>query len=267
MGTTNTVSRELLNIFKNLGNNSSASPYQIFTDFITISAVTISNGWDKAQFVDREALYMRTIQTYSKNELNLFASGLGLLFKAMPEAPHDYLGELFMGLGLGNESRGQFFSPMHVCRMMAKSIIDDQTAQLVKTNGFITVNDPCVGGGAMVIAFADEFQKAGFNYPTQLYAVVQDVDIYAVYMSYIQLSLMGLGCRVIHGDSLKLEQLSNWYSPWNICYGWEARYLKSQTHPQKMQQISAIDELDNGYSFDFKPTIQTKRKLEQLDLF
>ena len=229
------VKSDLLNILRSFGHQN--SPYAVFRDFITTCALAISNGWDKSNYVDREALYLITIKPYTPQEVNLFAKGFALLQEGMIEAPHDYLGEIFMELGLGSEWTGQFFTPMHVCRLMAKTLITQETHHTIEQNGFISVMDPCVGGGAMLIAFADELQKTGFNYPTQMYAVGQDIDIMAVYMSYVQLSLMGLGCRIIHGNSLAQECLSNWYSPWNACYGWEARYNNSQTINPDSQPI------------------------------
>ena len=54
----------------------------------------------------------------------------------------DFLGELFMALGLGNEWKGQFFTPYSVCRAMsAMTYAPDMTARIEK-QGWISVNDP-----------------------------------------------------------------------------------------------------------------------------
>ena len=213
---------------------------------------------------------MAAVKGYTKEQLDRFVKGFVLLREALIEHPHDYLGELFMGLNLGSKWNGQFFTPMYIARMMAKINFDDAAANIEK-NGFITAMDPCAGGRAMLIAFADEMQQAGFNYPTPLYCVAQDIDIKAVYMTYIQLSWMGVGCRVNHGDTLKNEVKSSWLSPWNICYGWEPRFrgLQAQLAEVEVQQqaIKQILELEKAKIGTPWPNPDKVLNLEQLSLF
>ena len=153
---------------------------------------------------------------------------------------------------------------------MAKVNLDGAAGNIEK-NGFITAMDPCTGGGAMLIAFADEMQKAGFNYPTQLYCVAQDIDIKAVYMTYLQLSWMGVGCRVNHGDSLANEIKSSWLSPWNICYGWEPRFRRVQDQLAEVevqqQAIKQVLTLEKAEVITPLPSPDKVLNLEQLSLF
>lgn len=259
---------ELLATFRSFGGQ--FDTYKLFNDFLAMCATATSNGYDKHHFDEREAIYMAAVKGYTKEQLDRFVKGFVLLREALLEHPHDYLGELFMGLNLGNKWNGQFFTPMYICRLMAKLDLD-RAAGIIEKNGFITAMDPCTGGGAMLIAFADEMQKAGFNYPTQLYCVAQDIDIKAVYMTYLQLSWMGVGCRVNHGDSLANKIKSSWLSPWNICYGWEQRFrrLQNQLTEVKVHQqaIEQVFELEKAEVVTPLPSPDKVLNLEQLSLF
>lgn len=262
------VQADLLATFRSFGGQ--FDTYKLFNDFLAMCATATSNGYDKRHFDEREAVYMAAVKGYTKEQLDRFVKGFVLLREALIEHPHDYLGELFMGLNLGSKWNGQFFTPMYIARMMAKINFDDAAANIEK-NGFITAMDPCTGGGAMLIAFADEMQKAGFNYPTQLYCVAQDIDIKAVYMTYIQLSWMGVGCRVNHGDTLKNEVKSSWLSPWNICYGWEPRFRQLQAQLAEAEQekhvIKQVLKIKNPEIVTSWPSPDKVLKLEQLSLF
>ena len=257
----NAVTSDLLKMFKSF--HGQFDHYSLFNDFLTMGAVATSNAFDKAQFAEREAIYMQTVKGYTSEQLKGFARGLHVLKEALVDAPNDYLGELYMAMDLGNQWTGQFFTPMHICRLNAKLLMSD-VEKVIEEKGFITLSDPCIGGGAMVIAYADELQQAGFNYPTQLYIRGQDIDIKAVYMSYIQLSWMGAGACVVHGDTLRNEQHSEWFTPWNVCYGWERRFFSSL--PTRAPHIMSEEPfLKADYSVDL--TLIADVNKEQLCLF
>lgn len=256
----NAVTSDLLQMFKSF--HGQFDHYALFNDFLTMGAIATSNGFDKTQFAEREAIYMQTVRGYTTEQLKGFARGLHILKEALVDAPNDYLGELYMAMDLGNQWTGQFFTPMHICRLKAKLLICDDVESTIADKGFITASDPCIGGGAMMIAFADEMQKAGFNYPTQLYIRGQDIDIKAVYMSYIQLSWMGAGACVVHGDTLRNEQHSHWFTPWNVCYGWERRFISSL--PTRSPRIIS-EEPDSDVYFPVEQNGKIQR--EQLSLF
>lgn len=67
---------------------------------------------------------------------------------------------------------------------------------------WISVNDPAVGAGALLIAFAQECLQQKVNYQTDVIFVGQDVDRTAAMMCFVQLSLLGCAGYVIVGDSL-----------------------------------------------------------------
>lgn len=205
---------------------------RVFFDFVELSAIAISNGVDKAQFTEREAIYMNTIGRYTKDEALIFKKCFHLLAEIMDQGFGDHLGELYMSLDLGNDRLGQYFSPYDLSRLTAALTLDEKRiTSIINERGYITLNEPTTGGGGMIIAAAHIMQNIGFNPQQHLHVTCQDVDITAVYMTYLQLSLFGIPAVVIHGDVLKLEERSHWYTPFHIMHGWSRR-LRSAPEPQ-----------------------------------
>lgn len=197
------------------------SHWQVFSDFVEMAAISISNAVDLARREAREARYMEIVGKYEREEVERFPRMLAELVAELECGPADVLGAVFMEMGLGSKWHGQFFTPYHLCRMMAAMMIDDHMRGLIETRGFIRANEPACGGGAMVIALAEEMHAAKINYQQHLHIVAQDLDIKAVHMAYVQLSLMHIPAVVIHGNTLALEERSHWLTPAHIMGGWE----------------------------------------------
>ena len=53
----------------------------------------------------------------------------------------DFLGKMFMRLDLGNRSAGQFFTPYHVCELMAE-VVATNALEKIEQYGYISINDP-----------------------------------------------------------------------------------------------------------------------------
>jgi hypothetical protein len=208
--------------------------WTVWSDFVEISAIAISNGVDFRQRDEREARYMQLLQRYNPEEVDRFAQALGALIMAIHYAGFDdLLGGVFMELELGNKWAGQFFTPYAICHMMGAMNVDPRTHELVQTNGFIRLSDPCTGGGAMVIGFAHAMSDAGLDHHEQLHVVAQDLDLKAVHMAYVQLSLLAIPAVVIHGNTLAQEERSRWYTPAHILNGWTMRLRHQDDHQQE----------------------------------
>lgn len=195
---------------------------QIFSDFAAMSAAAISNAVDKRHFDEREAEYMRIIGKYSKDEADRFTEMYALLVMQLEKGHDDVLGRIFMELNLGGQ--GQVFTPYHMCKMMAEITLQD-CDEVIKRKGFISASDPCVGGGALVIALSDVMKDKGYNPQRQLHVTAVDLDARAVHMAYIQFSLLGIPAVVIHGNTLTQEEYSRWYTPFHILHGWNSRLM------------------------------------------
>jgi hypothetical protein len=191
--------------------------HDVWRDFITMSAMALSNALllDEA----REKKYMDVVKRYSKDEVNLFCRLHALTVIALDTAFQDFLGSIFMELELGNANQGQFFTPYEVCEAMAAITID---LEIFKKQEFITINDPAVGGGALLIAAAEYLHENKINFQHCMHATAVDVSETAAYMCYIQLYLLGVPAMVVVGNSLSLETREvlhtsmHWLNMWNI---------------------------------------------------
>lgn len=182
----------------------SKSSWEVWADFVAMAAITISNAFDQEGQThdDREQQYIRTIKRYSKADQQVFPKLFMQMVDAMEAEPdQDFLGEMFMGLELGNHWKGQFFTPYNVCRMMAEMQIDGIETR-IERQGWVGVNDPCCGAGALLIAARNAMVRREIGPSAALY-VAQDVDRTAALMCYLQLSLLGCAGYVVVADSLR----------------------------------------------------------------
>ena len=75
-------------------------------------------------------------------------------------------------------------------------------SEALHKKGYLSVCEPCVGSGGMVLGFAKAMYNNKMNYCDQMVAYCCDIDIKCVHMAYLQLSLYGIPAVIIHGNSL-----------------------------------------------------------------
>ena len=208
-------------------------PFDVWRDFIVIVACSLSNVVDKAHWDERESRYLQIIQRYNEQEQQAFPELAAYTVMALDSNPEqDFLGSIFMELELGNDSGGQFFTPYSICELMAKITMAD-VEERIKTNGVVTIHDPCCGAGATIIAGFHEarrkLEKVGRNAQHHVLVAAQDIDETVALMCYIQLSLLGIAGYVKVGDSIS-DPISTedngkgyWYTPMYFSEIWTWR--------------------------------------------
>ena len=228
--------KEIVKIFNDLQGRHNL--WQLWADFVVLMACAISNAVDMAHRDAREESYRKIASGYSQKELDAFAQIFALLVNAYErDSNQDLLGELYMALGLGNDSGGQFFTPYDVCRAMAEMMFGDVPAKIEK-KGWVSVNDPAVGAGALLIAFANVCLIKHINYQQHVLFVAQDIDYVTACMCYIQLSLLGCAgyvyvgntitdpCTALDGNALIPAQPEKcWFTPMYFHQTWHFRRL------------------------------------------
>lgn len=228
----NTFQKQFMDEFKKL--TYSRNSWEVWGDFVTIVACSISNAADRSPKRDeREQMYLKIAGRYTKNERECFCRMLAVTVEALEENPEqDFLGVLFQRLELNSHWHGQFFTPYHVCEFMAKISLSENVKAEIEEKGYISVNDPACGAGALLIAAANAIRAAGANYQTSVEFVAQDIDFTAAMMCYIQLSLLGCPGYVIVGDSLAHPAIDPlppdyeiWYTPFYYTDVWRWRRL------------------------------------------
>lgn len=186
-----------------LGMSGQYAPYNIFSDWVQMCALAIQNGCcviHNKIWQDREQQYIDIARRYSEKEAEAFAQMFVWLGDALTESMSDVLGEIYMETGMGSKYTGQFFTPFHLSELTARMAIDIEQAK--NTDEVIEMTEPSTGGGGMIIAACKVLKDANINFQKRLRIVAQDLDWKGVYMTYLQLSLIGCNAIVVQGDSL-----------------------------------------------------------------
>lgn len=228
----NTESKEIVSCIQKLSYKHPTE--QIFQDWLEICAIAISNSVDWREREDREQRYLTVINKYNKEEqqelAGLFAKlVMALDAEAQSGTPCDILGGVFHGLGLHNKYKGQFFTPNHICELMGQLVDDDGIAEAIDGQGYVSVCEPCVGSGGIVIGFAAAMAKKHRNYQQQMCVTACDIDLKCVHMAYLQLSLYGIPAVIVHGNSLTMEEWSHWYTPSYITGFWGMKERRNRS--------------------------------------
>ena len=154
-----------------------------------------------------ESDFDKTLAKYKNtNAHDTFANLLAKLVLAMWEEPVDYLGKIYMDSSLGNKGLSQFFTPSHVCELMAQMTIpnkEDFELQ-VSNRGYVGMADPCCGSGALSIGMIKVLRHTyGVqNLNTKLFLQLTDIDYRCVKMAFVNMSILGIAARVVCGDTL-----------------------------------------------------------------
>jgi len=203
--------------------------WTVFSDFVELAAISISNAVDLAERAAREQRYAEIAKRYEPDEMALFPEMFAALVDALEGGFDDVLGRVFHDLELHNKYQGQFFTPYALCRVMAQVTLGDREsiARIIADRGYFTALEPACGGGAMSIAAAEAMKDAGINYQRQLHVTAVDVDLKCVHMAYLQLALLHVPAVVIHGNSLTLEKHSEWRTPAHVLGGWSWRLRRA----------------------------------------
>ena len=209
------------------------SLWNVFEDFCTMAALSLANQSDlyhtvtpKAVWEERENRYLETIRKYDEKERMLFpqmiAELVGEMEHVMQTGFRDVLGEIFHELEFHNKWKGQFFTPQSVCDMMGSMAMDaDVIRKTAKVYGFVSLNEPACGSGAIMLGFANACRDAGINHSRQVLFIGQDVDERCIHMAYIQLSLYGFPAVLQQMDTLSMQAYGPpWYTPVYVLDGW-----------------------------------------------
>ena len=101
--------KNFLEIFNSL--TGKHSRWEIWEDFVTLTAIEISNSTDKVNAPERTKMYQTIVSKYSEKEREGMAEMLAEVVMGMEQNPdQDFLGSLYMMCELGNDHAGQFFT-------------------------------------------------------------------------------------------------------------------------------------------------------------
>lgn len=240
--------------------------WRVWSDFCEMAAIEYQNAFIKDP--TREARYIEIGKAYAGDDYKAMCDLFAMMVSAHEDAvragtPVDFLGDAFMRLGLSSHWHGQFFTPMHMSVLMAKTTLGDGEAAraAIAQNGLLTVQEPSCGAGAMLIAFLFECKALGINFQQDVFCVAIDVDPTAARMAYIQLATLGAPAAVYVGNTLSMEIKHELLTPfyWMGAMPWKVKRWRAGQAPSV--EIKAVSEAAPA------TVEQVQRPVEQMDLF
>lgn len=229
--------------------------WRVFADLCELAALAIANSVTIGpQRDEREQRYLDVVGRYKKQEAQQMAQLLGIVTLALEADPHDFLGQAFMQLELGNHWKGQFFTPSELCRAMVRLTLDSEVLARIEQRGFVTLSEPACGAGAMLIAFAEELDRRKINYQQAMHVTAVDVDSTAAHMAYIQLSLLHIPAAVVVGNALSGDVRETFYTPAHVLGFWDNKLRRGYALGSQAGGLPQLAPLDLG-------------QLRQADLF
>lgn len=206
--------------------------YPVWADLWEMFALTIMNPLTKQLYSESEELqkvwqeredrYMQIIKKYKKDEVQTITEMFAALVEEFQIHPfQDFVGQIYMELGISNNNAGQFFTPYSVCGLMAQVTQDHESIrQTVKDKGWYCMYDCACGGGATMIAGLEqadnEFHR--LNWRNHVMVNANDIDIVCCSMCYVQLSLIGVAAIVTCSNALMQGEVNFYDEPEKVWF-------------------------------------------------
>ncbi|NQY62984.1 MAG: N-6 DNA methylase [Alteromonadaceae bacterium] len=191
---------EFIKLFNSIGYNKRR--FEVFNDFVQMAAISLHNAANMDD--DLEQQYLLIVGRYKKEDVDKICKLFAYVVTAFEIGFTDFLGAVYMEIEISNRHSGQFFTPYHLCKLMAKMTLTGIDKHFDE-HYFITVDEPACGAGGMILAVVDELLERGYNPQTQLFVQCTDIDPLPVMMCYLQLALLHIPARIQIGNTLTLE--------------------------------------------------------------
>jgi hypothetical protein len=214
----------ILKPLEHIQNQTGQSLGEIFASFLTLTMCALSHG-------TREEMYLAEAKRWQREQLDLFCQAFaGLVLESETRPYQDLLGDIHMETlsTKGKQSTGEFYTPQPVCTLMARMLLED-TAEPV------TLHEPCAGSGRLILACAQTYAEVFNRSPTLLRVEAWDLSRTAVMMTFINTTLWGIPCTVVHGNTITLEHFAVYPNMFARLYP----FPKAATQPQNEAESTA----------------------------
>ncbi|EMF7494923.1 SAM-dependent DNA methyltransferase [Salmonella enterica] len=222
MSAQNSRSR-FISVFKSTGRH--LHRWEVFSDFLSLAASEL----DMVRIRTPESMeHCRKIcARYEASDIANMQEMFRLMVCALEAKFHDFLGAIFMELELGDNHRGQYFTPYSVQCLMARMLMPG-IQDTIRREGIVTVSDPASGAAGMLIAYAECLLDADINPSAHMFGSCIDIDPVAADMAFIQLSLLGIAAEVVTGNTLTMQLNRVRYTPVYYLNGFEKKLAEQR---------------------------------------
>ena len=159
---------------------------------------------------------------FSDAEYAHVTAAFGKLVIALEEDRTEFLGHVMERcFEATNRGNGQFLTPPHIADLIGRMLAGRPDG------GVARLNDPCCGCGVLLIQGAEAFMENGWR-QSDLLIDAGDIDLHALDMCYVQLSLLGYAAVVRHQDALSRKKFSaDRFTPGWFIHGFPLRGIKA----------------------------------------
>lgn len=188
-----------------------------------------------------ETNYLATVGRYKKEDAEKIAHLLAITTLALADGGTDFLGGVAAEMAVLDPKLGQFFTPYDVSRMMAEITLNG-IEETINENGFVTIQEPALGAGSMILAARDKVAGFGFDPATTMWVEGVELNRKTYFMGFIQLTLSNIPARVYQANSLTLETFDASYtsaaSVFVTCHGYP--FKKQSPMPERLAAKETI---------------------------
>lgn len=220
---TNHISEaDFFKMFDKFADLNHQATHRAFEDFCFLGTCIVHNlGMQEPllsaympQFEKRHQEYLERAKSFNQEQVRLLLEMIKALAELLDKKPDDYLGRYFGQMGFDKHFHGQFFTPVHVCGMMAKMTYSEQFAAEIAQKGYASLCEPACGSGAMIIGVVQALQDYKIDHiGAKLLIHATDIDRLCVNMAYLQLGILGLSARIVHGNTITMETWDTFDTP------------------------------------------------------
>lgn len=176
----------------------------VFADFCRVFALTLEAPFTMGKLRGEiEGEYCTIMKRYDNN-VKAFSTCMAITVKALEERREDFLGSVHEEIGAANTRNGQFFTPPSVANVMARVVTPDEDYTPGEP---IVINDPACGASVTLIAGAEALLGRGIP-QRDILVDAGDIDLRALDMSFVELSLLGYAAVIRHENALSREIMS-----------------------------------------------------------
>ena len=187
---------------------------EVFSDFCEMAYCSLAKV--ASPFADQrdtlEKQYMDVVGRYrNKDDVRKMPELMSISLEAIHLGGTDFIGAVAGELGVLDARLGQFFTPYHISRLMAEISLQG-VEKTIEENGFVTVSEPAVGAGGMVLAVADVIEGLGFDPARHLWVEAVELSRATYHMAYLQINARGIAGKIVCGNSLSHETFTSAYT-------------------------------------------------------